>query len=158
MNIIWLHVHPTIIQRHITRIPPIPWSNRSIKWITLAQTRLLLRRWWLCILNFVRPPPLLLDDSFLLIFGQELFKTRPFLFLLFLELFPEFPEWLVRLVRPIFADSTPFFYFCPPSVEFSNESSGTFFAGVSWRNFEGSDLSTNNYIFLFCWFSLIWPN
>ena len=82
MNIIWLHVHPTIIQRHITRIPAIPWSNRSIKWITLVQTRLLLGQWRICILDFVRTIPLLLDDSFILIFGQEFFKTRPFFFFL----------------------------------------------------------------------------
>ena len=63
---------------------------------------------------------------------------------LFLEFFPEFPEWPVR---PVWADLAPLFFSCPPSVDFFNESSGTFFAGASWWDFESSDLSSPTIIF-----------
>ena len=72
-------MHPTIIHRCIkVRIPTIPWSNRSTRWSIITLTRLLLMSWrWSRILDFAWWPLLSLSTPFLLIFGQEFFKTRP---------------------------------------------------------------------------------
>ena len=72
LNLIWLHMHPTIIHEYIkTRILAIPLGNRFIEWriITLTWTKiwlLMMFRWWFRILDFVWASLLLLVDSLLI--------------------------------------------------------------------------------------------
>jgi len=81
LNIIWLHIHLTIILRCIiTRIQPKPWSNRLWMWhtntITLIWAKIrLLTSSCLYILGFIGSYLLLLGRSLLLILGQELFEA-----------------------------------------------------------------------------------
>ena len=115
-------------------------------------------RWWICIFSLIWSLLLFLSSSFLLILGQELLETRPLLFVVS-GIFFRNPRWtggpVSRSVRPVWADLASFFYSCPPSAEFFNESSGTFFAGASWWDFEGSDLSSPMIIF-FPFIDLAW--
>ena len=90
LNKVWMHIHSTIIHRCvIIRIRSEPWSNRPTKWIwrksiiTLLNMRsrlLTMLRRWICIFSLIWSLLLFLSCSFLLILGQELLETQPFLF------------------------------------------------------------------------------
>ena len=84
LNVIWLHMHPTIIRRRIkvTMKPGSKWSIMCSNIITLMwkTNRLLLMFWWWShILDFTWLLLLLLSSSLLIIFGQEFLKTRSYL-------------------------------------------------------------------------------
>ena len=123
MDVYTFYYNPKVCE---VRIRPEPWSNRPTKWIwrksiiTLLYMRnrlLTMLRWWICIFSLICSFLLFLSSSFLLILGQELLETPPFLFVVS-EFF-----WSC----PVSTDLVPFFWSCPPSVEFFDEASRDFF-------------------------------